>query len=294
MKVIRSGILGFCMGVRRAVEMALGDSGCADPAGPACLPPGRQIYTLGPLIHNPLVLKELERRGIRVLEEGSCPSLENATVIIRAHGVPPLVERDLRRRGAQILDATCPFVKESQKKARDFSEKGYRVFLAGEKNHGEIAGIRGYAETAFVVGNPAGAESAASELFKREGNVKTALIGQTTIRAEEYEAIAGKIRAFFPDLEIAKTICNATLDRQEALRELCGETDAVIIAGGRESANTRRLLFLAAELGKPGWIAETPDDLPPEAKAYKTIGLCAGASTPDVLIDEIEAALKAL
>jgi len=309
MKVIRSGILGFCMGVRRAVEMALRESQTHTQTA---------VYTLGPLIHNPEVLKELEGRGIRILEEecgrffpapctspcmeaeqeaesGSGCSLENSTVIIRAHGVSPLVERELKQQGAVILDATCPFVKESQKKARDFAEKGYRVFLAGEAKHGEIAGIRGYADSScFVVGNPAEAEAAAAELFKREPGAKTALIGQTTIRAEEYDAIGERIRAFFPKLEIEKTICNATLDRQEALRELCKKTDAIIIAGSRDSANTRRLLSLAKELGKPGWLVEKTADIPPEISAYETAGLCAGASTPDKLIDEIEAALKAL
>ena len=285
------------MGVRRAVEMALRESQLKSA-----------VYTLGPLIHNPMVLNELQARGVEILEESGLPagsdsgfSLENSTVIIRAHGVSPVVEGEIKRAGAAILDATCPFVKESQKKARDFAERGYRVFLAGEAMHGEIAGIRGYVDlyggvssSCLVVGNPAGAEEAAAELFRREPAAKTALIGQTTIGAKEYNAIGERIRAFFPQLEIEKTICSATLDRQEALRELCKKTDAIIIAGSRESANTRRLLSLARELGKPGWLVETQADIPPEISGYATIGLSAGASTPDKLIDEIEAVLKAL
>jgi len=195
-------------------------------------------------------------------------------------------------------------------KARSFAERGYRIFLAGEENHGEIAGIRGYVESSvlpakalppcntvpscYVVGNPLDAERAALELSRLEPDAKTVLIGQTTISTGEYRAIGEKLRHFFPTLEIADTICNATADRQKALGELCGQVDAVIVVGGRESANTRRLLSLARELGKPAWLAETPEDLPPEISSYETVGLSAGASTPDSLIVEIEEALMRL
>jgi 4-hydroxy-3-methylbut-2-enyl diphosphate reductase len=145
-----------------------------------------------------------------------------------------------------------------------------------------------------VVGNPEEAESTAGELARIEPGVKTVLIGQTTISSEEYRVIGDTIKKFFPGLEIINTICSATADRQQALRKLCDAVDAVIIAGGRDSANTRRLFSLAGELGKPAWIAESPAELPPGMAAYRTVGLCAGASTPDDLIDKIEEALKAL
>jgi len=294
------------MGVRRAVEMAWQASAAnVDlPAGQAA-GQNRQVYTLGPLIHNPRVLEDLEERGIRVLNEGEIdlawnPALnesENPTVIIRAHGIAPQTEAGLARLNVRVLDATCPHVKVSQMKARSFAERGYRIFLAGEENHAEIAGILGYAQTSnavpscYVVGNPSEAESAALELSRREPGAKTVLIGQTTISTQEYGAISERLRQFFPGIEIVDTICGATADRQDALRELCGKADAVIVVGGRESANTRRLLSLARELGKPAWLAETVKDLPPEIKVYKTVGLCAGASTPDSLISEIEEAL---
>ena len=282
MKVIRARVLGFCMGVRRAVEMAWRESGQKD-----------MVYTLGPLIHNPGVLKSLEERGIRVLSD-DCVVPEKSTVIIRAHGVSPALEAALRQQGARVLDATCPHVKVSQMKARSFAERGYRVFLAGEENHGEIAGLRGYVNSCYVVGNPEEAEKAAGELLRLDGIAKTVLIGQTTISPAEFRSIGQKLRQFFPGLEIEDTICSATADRQEALRELCGEAEAVIIAGGRLSANTRRLLSLAEELGKPAWLVERAEELPEEIKSYKTVGLSAGASTPDSLIEEIERALKAL
>jgi 4-hydroxy-3-methylbut-2-enyl diphosphate reductase len=263
-----------------------------------------QVYTLGPLIHNSGVLDSLKKRGVICLEsENSVDEIQTApeksTIIIRAHGISPAVEKELIRRGMTIVDATCPHVKTSQRKAADFAANGYRVFLAGEKDHAEIKAILGYAQDSgigcgIVVSSPADAEAAAVELYRREPEAKTALIGQTTIRAEEYSGIAERIRRYFPSLEIVDSICTAAAERQGALRDLCGEVDALIIVGSKESANTRRLLSLAQELGKPAWLVETAARLPVEIGAYRTVGLSAGASTPDSLIDEVEEALKAL
>ncbi|MCL2374450.1 MAG: 4-hydroxy-3-methylbut-2-enyl diphosphate reductase, partial [Treponema sp.] len=208
MNVIRASVLGFCMGVRRAVEMARRESPTPDA----------RVYTLGPLIHNPIVLKDLEDRGISILGDGEIPpEPEKSTVIIRAHGVSPRQEADIALSGARILDATCPHVKQSQMKARYFAEKGYLVFLAGEENHGEIAGIRGYAEDAgntsascCVVGSPQDAQRAGADLSRICPGAKAILIGQTTISAGEYHAIGEILRQFFPALEMLDTICAAT------------------------------------------------------------------------------------
>jgi 4-hydroxy-3-methylbut-2-enyl diphosphate reductase len=297
MKVLRAKVLGFCMGVRRAVELAEGE--LRPPA------PGWSYFTLGPLIHNPQVLESLKTRGLEILDEKNLPpDLSKATVIIRAHGVSPAVERELGGRGACVVDATCPRVKANQLKARSLAAAGRRIFLAGEADHGELIGIRGYVMAAMagaaaaggapfctVVGNAAEAEDAAEKLYREEPAAQTALIGQTTISPEEYRAIGAGIRKFFPRLEIADTICGATRDRQEALRELCGLTDAVIVAGGKESANTRRLFAIARAQGKPCWFAEGPGDIPAGMDRYETVGICAGASTPDEVIDDIEKAL---
>jgi 4-hydroxy-3-methylbut-2-enyl diphosphate reductase len=292
MNVIRARVLGFCMGVRRAVQLA-----SAEAAGRVC--------TLGPLIHNPQALEELRRRGIETLHEDDLPrSLRGVSVIIRAHGVSPQLEAEIRERGGRIVDATCPRVKASQLTAGKLAAAGYALFLAGEARHAEIAGIRGYVEAArhagvcVVVGNAAEAAAAAARL-KAGGGGAAALIAQTTISESEYRAIGGAIRQWFPDVSIVQTICAATTDRQEALRELLDQVDAVIIAGGKESANTRRLCAIAREggpglPGKPCALAETAADIPAEFAAYTTIGLCAGASTPDAVIDDIEKALRVL
>jgi 4-hydroxy-3-methylbut-2-enyl diphosphate reductase len=270
---------------------------------------GFKVYTLGPLIHNPQVLENFASRGVDVLAEGGFPAdLKNSVVIIRAHGAPPGTGEELRRRGAAIIDATCPHVKASQKKARSLAEKGYRIFLAGDGRHGEIAGIRGFAEAGaaggkdpgcacIVVGNPEEAEKAAAKLFGSSGSgARTALIGQTTITPEEYAAIGEKIKKYFPDLTVIDSICGATRNRQEALRELCSRVDCVVIAGGRQSANTRRLLDIARGMGKKAWLVESAAEIPPELAVEPSpswsVGLAAGASTPDEVIDAIEKALR--
>jgi len=292
MVVIRAQVLGFCMGVRRAVELAFGETAASIEADSP-----RPVYTLGPLIHNPQVLDELQRRGVETLAEERLPAdLRGASAIIRAHGVSPQTEAELHRRGARVVDATCPRVKSSQLKAADFAQADYRLFLAGEEHHAEVTGIRRYFENTgsvcAVVCNAAEAEQAAANLRTESPNAKTALIGQTTISAEEYRDIGAVITRHFPNLEIAQTICAATRERQDSLRAIVDKVDAVIIAGGKASANTRRLLAIAEAAGKPCALAETPADIPPDFYQFSAIGLASGTSTPDTVIDDIEKALK--
>jgi len=309
-KIIRAKVLGFCMGVRRAVEMTESALSCPAPAANSA---GYSvIYTLGPLIHNPQVLSSLFAQGARVLEEEILFSdmappedLSGATVIIRAHGVSPLVEDKLREKKARIIDATCPRVKANQLAAREKAKSGYRIFLAGERDHAELKGIYSYALSGsnsfndvptdtprcIVVGNPEEAKDAAMSLLEKEPNAKTALIGQTTISEDEYKAIALAIKHYFPALDVQDAICRATRDRQNALRELCARADTIIVIGGKESANTRRLLSIARECGKKAWLVESAAALPPVDAEHGVIGISAGASTPDNVIDEVEKAL---
>ena len=278
------------MGVRRAVEIA-----SREAAREAT------VYTMGPLIHNPSVLAALQSAGCGILDEERFPeTLEGIRLIIRAHGISPALEKTLLDRGALLVDATCPRVKANQLLAADLFAKGYRLFLAGERQHAEIIGIQGYAPGCMVLGNRAEAEAAAAALAQAtdcltsKEPLKVALIGQTTISPEEFIAIGMGIRAYLPQAEIINTICSATEDRQEALRVLCAQVDALLVVGGIKSANTQRLQGIAKALGKPVWLIETAADIPSEILAYPVVGLSAGASTPDALIDEIEAALNAL
>jgi len=290
------------MGVRRAETAAMAAAESAAKAAAKAVakaPAVSRVYTLGPLIHNPRVLADLKKRGVveypeelPVTNQSSPINTEGCSFIICAHGIHPRIENDLRGRGARIIDATCPRVKASQLKAESLSLAGYCLFLAGEAHHAEIAGILGYAAGfCEVVGSGGEAESAAKKLHKADKNAKAALIGQTTISEEEYAVIGEAIKKYFPVLEIIKTICSATKDRQQALRDLLSKVDAVLVAGGKDSANTRRLLAIAAESGKPCALIESAGEIPAVFKTFGTVGLCAGASTPDIVIDEIEQGL---
>jgi len=291
MTIIRARVLGFCMGVRRAVELTVTQAKKAAEEGSA-------VYTLGHLIHNPQVLADLEKQGVIALKQNALERIQekgkNCCVIIRAHGISPQAEEKLRGMECKITDATCPNVKKNQLKTQELSRAGYSLFLAGESAHAEIEGITGYASSApfcKAVVNTQQAREAAAALHETNSNAKTALIGQTTISQDEYREIGNEIKKYFPDLEIVNTICAATAERQQALRELLNEVDAIIIAGGKESANTRRLLVIAQESGKPCAMVERASEIPREFFSFKTIGISAGASTPDSLINEIESAL---
>ena len=327
------------MGVRRAVDLA--EAALArPPAGPA-LPadktarpgvpadetagvtePPPSIYTLGQLIHNPQVLSSLAEKGLAVLPEDPSrwPPLHNAVVIIRAHGTSPAIEEELRRRSARIIDAACSRVKASQNMARALAEKGYAIFIAGEKDHAEVRGIAAHAAAGcaaagrppvLIVGNAAEADEAASALVNSgppdgapgapaAGDFSgAALIAQTTFQGEEYEAIARTLKRHFPRLEVKQTICGATAARQEALDKLCAGAEILVIAGGRDSANTRRLLSIAESRGKAALLAESAADLDAAAirqllSGRRIAGLSAGASTPDSVINEIEKKLEGM
>ena len=192
-------VLGYCMGVRKAMEKAV---------DAASLNPGKKIYSAGPLIHNPNALKKLENLGIGILKTDT--ELENSIVIIRAHGIPPEEKKRLSCSGAELVDATCPRVLSSQRLAEKYYKEGYQVFLAGDKNHGEIEGLAGFAPGCIVLENPGDAENL------NQIPEKSVLIGQTTIKDDEYQAIAGKLKFKNPGIIICNTLCPAAGKRQAA------------------------------------------------------------------------------
>ena len=286
-EIIRADILGYCMGVRKAVEMAK----LALEEHKSC-----QVWTLGPLIHNQIALDMLANQGIKVLSDSQIKNLqEKDIVVIRAHGVPPQKIEEIKSHGSSVIDATCPLVRASQKRAAKYTSLGYTVFLAGDKNHGEITGIVGYAEEAarengrcFVIENRKEAEDVIGFI---EPSVKAVLISQTTFSPMEFDAIAEILQKKIPTLEVMNTICPATMERQKALADLKGKADGVLIIGGKNSANTRRLLLYAQKYFSIATLIETADEIPPEFFSLKKIALTAGASTPDEVIEEVERVL---
>lgn len=272
------------MGVRRAMDIALQE---ADRQA-ASSGSGR-VYTLGPLIHNTAALALLAERGVSVLDEHALPDrLDNDVIIIRAHGVPPALASSIVDRGGRIVDATCPRVAASQKRAAWYSRQGTFVFLAGEADHGEIVGIAAYARDHAVVSSPEEAADAARELQRYDPRRAAALIGQTTIKRSEFDQIDTAIRAYFPDLSVFDSICAATSDRQRALLELAEQVQAIVVVGGKNSANTKRLYLSAREVGLPSWHVEDARELSAEVFTYSVVGLTAGASTPESIVDAVE------
>ena len=283
MKVIRARTLGFCPGVRRAVATA--EKAAADAAAA-----GRRGFVLGQIVHNPRVSARLESLGMARLDEaGDLPAgrLADSVVVIRSHGAAPAVFERLASAGAEIVDATCPRVSANQKAAASYAAEGYLVVIAGDKGHGETLGVAGHAPGAVVV-------STAAEAASVPADRPVALIAQTTISETEYDAIRAALKERRPDLVDAGGVCGASRERRAAAEEFKGRVDAVVVVGGKNSANTRRLAELCRDLGLPTWHVENAADIPDELGAFATVGLSAGASTPDEDIDEAEARLLEL
>lgn len=280
LRIIRADIMGYCMGVRRAVEAA--EEALVKKAH-------FTVYTYGPLIHNPSALSRLAAAGVIVIGENGTKlpeDLSRSSVIIRAHGIPPKERAELVRRNANIIDATCPRVLSSQKRAAQYSAMGYAVILAGDRNHGEIAGIAGYAPGCIVLENFHDAEQLD---FYPE---RAVLISQTTIKQSEYDAIAGVLKKKISELKVFNTICPATAERQKALGDIAGKVDGIIVIGGKNSANTQRLFSTAKDLTPNAWHIETPEEIPDNVYSLSCIGITAGASTPDEVIDAVEQELQ--
>ena len=283
MKIIRASVLGFCFGVRRAVELA--EKALAEN-------PGKKVYSLGPLIHNENALRALEVKGLHILEEEDITGLEEGSVvIIRAHGVAPSVTDALEKRGCQIIDATCPRVKASQKMVERYSSENDYVVLTGDRNHGEVIGIAGYAGENFSQIQDFEEAKTFEIPGSQEKNV--ILLSQTTYSPKEFEKIENLFRQKFHNLAVMNTICPATNERQEALLELCGLVDGVLVVGGKNSANTKRLYQTAAANCQHAAHIQSAADIPQEFFNLKTIGITAGASTPDEIIEGVALALKA-
>lgn len=270
MKLIVAKNAGFCMGVRRAVELALDAPHKYE--GPIC--------TFGPLIHNPQVLALLSEKGIMVLEE--IPETGEGTVLIRAHGVPPQTKQRLKQVGFKVIDATCPRVIRVHTILRKHAQKGYVPIIIGDADHPEVVGLLGYAgQTGHVVRD--------LEELKTLPTFKNAIIvAQTTQNTAAYQAIREWIAATHPHYLIFDTICDSTEKRQNEVTQLAREVDAIIVVGGRNSGNTQRLAEIASHSGKPAWHIESESELDYQMiQGARTIGITAGASTPNWTIKRV-------
>ncbi|HHT84147.1 MAG TPA: bifunctional 4-hydroxy-3-methylbut-2-enyl diphosphate reductase/30S ribosomal protein S1 [Firmicutes bacterium] len=263
---------GYCFGVKRAIEMV--EKALEEGPYP--------IWTLGPVIHNPVVVDELTKRGVRIANDIS--QVDSGTLILRTHGTT-LEERQKIPPTVRFIDATCPFVARAQKEAAGHAAAGRTVLIVGDKDHPEVKGILSHA------GPDALCVRKASEIdgipFEDIG-VNVGLVAQTTSKKEDVEQVIKKLKKKGISVDLANTICTATEERQQATRELAKECDLVLVVGGRTSANTRQLLRIAKECSAEAYLVESAEDVLPEwFKGKHIVGVTAGASTPDRVIKEV-------
>lgn len=282
MEIIRAKVLGFCFGVRRTVELA--EKALQENQE-------KKVYSLGPLIHNEEALKTLEEKGLQIAGESEILKIQdNSVVIIRAHGVAPVVINKLKEKNCQIIDATCPRVKASQKLVEQYTSHNDYVILTGDRNHGEVQGIAGYAGKNFIqIQNKEEAEQLNLQQLESASAI---LLSQTTYSNKEFADIEAFFKSRIKNITVFNTICPATKERQDSLKELCSQVDGVLVVGGQNSSNTKRLYQTARENCKYAAHIQTENDIPEIFYKLNKIGITAGASTPDSIIDKVQRQLQ--
>lgn len=275
MNIIVAKNAGFCFGVKRAI----------DSAYEAIKNEGPEIYSIGPLIHNELVTDDLRQKGLIVLNDyDEINKLKSKKIIIRTHGVEKNVYELLKKNDNKIIDLTCPFVSKIHDLVRDYSEKGYKIVVIGDKEHPEVKGIVSYAvNDIFVIINDKEARS-----LNIDKNDKVLVVFQTTTNVENAQKLVDILKDLFYNIYLVNTICNATQNRQEEVKSLSKICDVMLIIGSSTSSNTKKLYEIAMTNCKSTYLLTNSSDtkniiINHDAK----IGVSAGASTPKYLIEEI-------
>nr|WP_320048266.1 4-hydroxy-3-methylbut-2-enyl diphosphate reductase [uncultured Desulfuromonas sp.] len=277
MEIVLAKSAGFCFGVKRAVNMAFQAAENSE-----------HICSLGPLIHSPQLVQRLEGKGIRV--QDSVEQIDDETVIIRSHGITRSEEQALEKKGVAIVDATCPFVKKAQQYAALLGDEGYSVVIVGEQEHPEVQGIISYASgrETWVVANPQEARSIPP-------HKKLGLVAQTTQSFDNFSEIVQELLDNNKELRIFNTICDATSVRQDEARQIAGRVDTMFVIGGHNSANTTRLARICADLQPNTHHIETAKDIDSSwLSGAETVGVTAGASTPEWIIRDVVERLQTL
>jgi len=278
LQILIADTAGFCFGVKQAFTQAIKAA------------QGAERYSmLGHLVHNDQVISHLEQMGIACVE--SIEAAATPGIIIRTHGVTPAYFEAALQRSLKVLDATCPRVRKVQNLAQDLSNQGYTVIIFGDKAHAEVIGLQGFAGPYSVVidhcFNP--------DLIKVDDPERVALISQTTKGEEEFKIVAERLKAIFPGLKIYNTICPETRKRQEEALLLAQNSDMILVVGDKLSSNTRVLARICEEAGVPTHLVAGAEDINPEwFQGVQTIGITAGASTPDWTIKEVYSSMMEL
>ncbi|ACM93588.1 4-hydroxy-3-methylbut-2-enyl diphosphate reductase [Nautilia profundicola AmH] len=266
---------GFCFGVKRAVEIA---------------EESQNAVTLGPLIHNPLEIERLAKNyNVKYVETIEDIDENVKRVIVRTHGIPKDKLQNLKEKNVEIIDATCPFVKKPQEIVEEMSKQGYDIVIFGDKNHPEIQGVMSYSvhNRVYVVLDP-------KELEGIRLKEHIATVAQTTRKINDYLKITNYLIQNYKEVRVFNTICNATFENQDAVRELAKKADIMIIIGGKNSSNTKQLYNIAKEFCE-AYLVESEEELKKEwFEGKKHCGISAGASTPEWLVEKIISRIKEL
>lgn len=304
MKIKIAKTAGFCWGVKRALDLVLKTAKESK----------EKVYTYGPLIHNEDVVDILTDRGIKTVDPAKITALpRKAIIIIRAHGIAPDTRKKLEECGYRLIDATCPHVRVSQKKisgyagpvsaSPDGAAPEYQIIIAGDKKHAEVISLNGYAQAQIISGQakkgglkPIVVSSAReAALLKIKKDQPVCIVAQSTFQEEEYKKIITILKSKVTNLNVLNTICRSTTVRQREVVELSGQVEAMIVVGAHHSANTTRLAGLARSRGIPAFHVANVAELPvEELKKYQVVGLTAGTSTPDWVIQPVIEKLKKL
>jgi 4-hydroxy-3-methylbut-2-enyl diphosphate reductase len=264
--------MGFCWGVRRAIDII---ETAAEKRG--------EIVSLGPIVHNPQVVRQLRQQGIRAAHE--FPNDDTLPVAITAHGAGPTVLEDARTRGAEIIDTTCPIVTRSQRWAKKMAEAGFAVVIFGDPKHREVQGVLAWA-------GPNGVAVSPGDSLPDHLPTRLAVIAQTTQSPHRFADFLSTLIqnhvSEFTELRVINTLCDVTSSQQAATRDLAQEVDLMIVVGGRASANTRHLLDICEEEGTTAYHVESPAELKPAwLRGRSRVGVTAGTSTPDSAVEAV-------
>ena len=275
MEVTVAKTAGFCFGVKRAVEQVYEQIEKAD----------RPVYTFGPIIHNEQVVEDLAQKGVRVIDtEEELEAVRDAIVIIRSHGVGKHIYDLLERNGVTVVDATCPFVKKIHRIVQEQQAAGRRVIIVGNPEHPEVQGIRGWGNEGTLV-----VETADQiENLPVSTKDKLCIVAQTTFNYNKFQDLVEKFEKKGYDILVLNTICNATQERQVEAKRIASEVDAMIVIGGRNSSNTQKLYEICRKECKNTYFIQTLGDFNPECvNSVRSVGITAGASTPNQIIEEV-------
>lgn len=280
MKVRKARSLGFCGGVKRAIKLVSAEAERR----------GEKIYTLGSTVHNPQVTEELAQKGVLVVD--GLDAVPGSVVSITAHGAPPWVAQQARERGHEVVDATCPLVTRIHEAARTLHEEGYFVIVYGNARHPEVRGIVGWTNNRAAVFEPGMDVESWTPPWGSKTQVKVGIVVQSTQEVGRFQefvaAIARRFLGQLKELRVHNTICAPTMLRQEAVAELAPQVDAMVVIGGRNSANTRHLYEICQAASSRAFWIESPSELRREwFDGVETVGVTAGASTPDHVVDEV-------